>query len=454
MAYVSNYTSLLSGYYWYPGTQARSQSVILTYSFVNEAASGSYDAANNPFYGPISNERQEWIRLALHSWASISGIIFIETKYHEGDLNFGYYDIQGDETAGDASYPASGAYFNSNGGIEVYSGESIGGVIRFDREMVNYSRDDFMHVALHEIGHALGLKHPFSGSPVLLPNLDNALHTVMSYNGYEPTLGLFDKQAIAAIYGNASNDSNYPFIWSWNASTETLFQTGTSAGEYIKGTKANDYIITGGGADAVVTYDGNDTVVASGGSLELNAGGGLDKVIENFSRYNIKSIYVDPGEEHFQVIYIGNDAQFLLGVERVHFTDGILAFDTEGNAGKVYRLYQAAFDRVPDTEGLSYWVDHQDRNVSTFSAVADSFIHSPEFERTYGTPSTVSNSEFTELLYLHTLGRLADQEGFDYWVEKLDGAHTNRGDLLAFFSESDENVARVEPVISDGIWLL
>ena len=311
-----------------------------------------------------------------------------------------------------------------------------------------------MHVALHEIGHALGLKHPFSGSPVLLPNLDNALHTVMSYNGYEPTLGFFDKQAIAAIYGNASNDSNYPFIWSWNASTETLFQTGTSAGEYIKGTKANDYIITGGGADAVVTYDGNDTVVASGGSLELNAGGGLDKVIENFSRYSIKSIYVDPGEEHFQVIYIGNDAQFLLGVERVHFTDGILAFDTEGNAGKVYRLYQAAFDRVPDTEGLSYWVDHQDRGVSTFSAVADSFIHSPEFERTYGTPSTVSNSEFTELLYLHTLGRLADQEGFDYWVEKLDGAHTNRGDLLAFFTESDENVARVEPVISDGIWLL
>jgi hypothetical protein len=37
---------------------------------------------------------------------------------------------------------------------------------------------------------------------------------------------------------------------------------------------------------------------------------------------------------------------------RLDVTDLTLAFDTNGNAGKGYRLYRAAFDRKPDNEGL------------------------------------------------------------------------------------------------------
>ena len=74
--------------------------------------------------------------------------------------------------------------------------------------------------------------------------------------------------------------------------------------------------------------------------------------------------------------------------------------------------------------------------------------------RTYGTSETVSNSRFVELLYLHTLGRDYDQEGYQYWVERLDNDQTNRGDLLAFFSESAENKAGTELETAEGIWLL
>lgn len=37
-------------------------------------------------------------------------------------------------------------------------------------------------VILHEIGHALGLKHPFEGEYKLPPELDNTENTIMSYN--------------------------------------------------------------------------------------------------------------------------------------------------------------------------------------------------------------------------------------------------------------------------------
>jgi hypothetical protein len=50
--------------------------------------------------------------------------------------------------------------------------------------------------------------------------------------------------------------------------------------------------------------------------------------------------------------------------------------------------------------------------------VADSFIYSPEFAKTYGTAETVANWRFVELLYLNTLGR-------DY-VKALDNNQTNR----------------------------
>jgi serralysin len=67
---------------------------------------------------------------------------------------------------------------------------------------------------LHELGHALGLKHPFDGSPLLYSGLDTNQYTVMSYDPHpdqagEPemvaqwpaTLMMFDIQAMQSLYG-------------------------------------------------------------------------------------------------------------------------------------------------------------------------------------------------------------------------------------------------------------
>jgi len=197
-------------------------------------------------------------------------------------------------------------------------------------------------------------------------------------------------------------------------------------------TNGNDRFNDTSGSDAFDGLDGTDTVVYSG---------------------NRSSVTIEPGANG-RLTVTGTGTDSLVSIERLQFRDGTLAFDLDGEAGQAYRLYQAAFDRVPDLEGLTYWIGRLDSGTTSLNAVADSFIHSPEFIRTYGTPQTVSNAQYVELLYNHTLGRISDREGFNYWTNKLDTHQTNRGDLLAFFSESDENHARVEPDINDGIWFL
>jgi len=216
---------------------------------------------------------------------------------------------------------------------------------------------------------------------------------------------------------------------------------------------ANDRYIIGDGSNGSVKYgtDGNDLFVADTSITSYVGFGGRDTIEISASR-GYYSVSVDASGNGTIQNSSGQTIWSLSGIERVSLSDGTLAFDFKGPAGEAYRLYQAAFDRVPDTEGLSYWIGRLDSGTTTLNAVADSFIHSPEFVRTYGTPSTVNNARYVELLYNHTLGRVSDQEGFNYWVDKLDTGQTNRGDLLAFFSESDENFARTESAIHDGIW--
>ena len=57
---------------------------------------------------------------------------------------------------------------------------------------------------LHEIGHALGLGHPFAGPHQLPTNLDNTQNTIMSYTsvgGIKSTFQSFDLAALKWLYG-------------------------------------------------------------------------------------------------------------------------------------------------------------------------------------------------------------------------------------------------------------
>ena len=139
----------------------------------------------------------------------------------------------------------------------------------------------------------------------------------------------------------------------------------------------------------------------------------------------------------------------LSNFERISFSDGTLALDYDGNAGQGYRIYQAAFDRTPDTAGLDYWVNQIDNGVSILQ-VAAGFVQSGEFRSVYG--SNPSDAEFIDKLYENVLGRDGEAGGFSYWVGQMQQG-ASRAFVLASFSESQENVVGVLPEIENGIWL-
>jgi hypothetical protein len=140
----------------------------------------------------------------------------------------------------------------------------------------------------------------------------------------------------------------------------------------------------------------------------------------------------------------GNDT--LQGVEKLKFADHVVALDVPADAveSQAYRLYRAAFDRDPDFAGLGYWIDRLEHDATLFG-VADGFVNSKEFADLYG--SAPSNADIVNRLYHNILHRDPDPTGYAYWLNILDTKQAPLHYVLAFFSESEENITTVAEVV-------
>ena len=88
--------------------------------------------------------------------------------------------------------------------------------------------------------------------------------------------------------------------------------------------------------------------------------------------------------------------------------DQVTGLNTD--SGKMFRLYNASFKRLPDPDGLRYWIDNFSSGKDDERAVASSFLASAEFKERYG--ANVSNESYVNTLYLNVLGRDANNRGF------------------------------------------
>jgi hypothetical protein len=120
-------------------------------------------------------------------------------------------------------------------------------------------------------------------------------------------------------------------------------------------------------------------------------------------------------------------------IERIKFSDTAKAYDADIGAGQVYRLYQAAFNRKPDLEGLGYWIKAIDAGY-TITQIAESFVIQPQLTK-------LNNADFIESLYQNALHRPSD-DGKSYWVGRLEDG-MSRAAVLASFSDSAENKVKV-----------
>ncbi|WP_324287528.1 M10 family metallopeptidase C-terminal domain-containing protein [Pseudomonas monsensis] len=244
--------SLLSGSYWLGANWPLGGTTSLTYSFINSAT--SYFATN---YSPdneykaaydLSTDQQGGIIRALAAWSAVADITFTKTTddiSNVGDLRFGGYTLMKDQAAAWAYTPS-----NTPKGGDVWIGDPA------NEFPINGSYDFMTYI--HEIGHAIGLKHPFSpntlNSTILDPSLDDVRFTVMSYNNnysYQPTTPmLLDILAIQSLYGANTHWQSGDNVYRWNH-YDKIFET----------------IWDSGGTD---TIDASNQMISV--SLDLNEG--------------------------------------------------------------------------------------------------------------------------------------------------------------------------------------
>lgn len=407
--------SLLWGTKW--GSGAVGTSVALTYSFppstswwINDYGDGEpWEGA-----GTLSSMERLAAANALQAWADVANITFskiTETTSSTtscGEIRFAWTPSSDDEQAhayGPSSYPEAGdIWLNQN------------------EDWGNFAFGSYDYLTLlHEIGHALGLKHPFSSSPYndeQLPDEEDAyFFTLMSYNGYpeyadsqtsfNPTTPMiYDIAAIQYLYGanmgyHAGNDtytfnqgSDY-FQTIWDAGgTDTIVWNGTTQGAEID-LRSGFWSSLGNTLDV---YDGNgsylfsvpDTVaIAFEVTIEHATGGGGDDSITGNDAAN--SLSGGAGNDD---LYGGDGNDTLAGGDGSDWLEGEAGADSmSGGPGDDYYVVDNAQDVVTESanQGLDALVLLID-GVTLGPNIEDAFILGSE-------PLDCNGNELDNLLY-------------------------------------------------------
>ena len=402
---------------------------VISYTF--STASGM-QAGNNSLRGAPSAftfAQQAATRDALAYVSQVTGIRFQETGVGtDAQVHFSNADLTEPQYSGLCSWNVEYSYMPDNQLADFKPGAYIYlDNVQWGSQNASLNGGQGGETLLHEIGHMLGLKHPFEGTIQLPLDTDSTAYTLMSYTdagGPYMSYSPYDIAALNWLYGGDGLGG-------------ALGINSVRGGRYLTGTA---------GADTLTAGAANDKLEGGGGNDVLAGGAGIDSAYFAGGRAG-HSVAVANGVVTVTDLQGSGGTDTLSGVERLNFGGASYAVDIAGNGGKAYRIYQAAFDRAPDSVGLGFWLKALDDGV-TLRQVANDFIGSPEFGKLYGT--NVSNFDFITRLYSNILHRTPDQSGFNFWLDALNGNVTTRDAILADFSESPENQAQVLGTIQNG----
>ncbi|MGA1856318.1 matrixin family metalloprotease [Azospirillum sp. 11R-A] len=317
----------------------------VTYGFLTSARQVS--ATDSTGFAAMNTAQRAAVRQALAAWSAVANVTFVEiSDAASAAVAFGTNRQRG-QSAAYAYYPSTGI----QGGQVFLANDSAGNT---NPTSGSYS---YMTV-IHEIGHALGLKHPGNYNagtddgtegPYLPAATDNYAFSIMSYNEnaalpsgtYLTSPSLYDIAAIQYLYGanmaTGAGDTGYTlntasFTTLWDPTGHNSLNGAAQTADLSLDLRSGQFSSAGGTTFLALAYgtrvqlatggSGNDSFTVNDLGNIIDGGAGTDTVVFSGRRAQYRVQLLDAG----RYIVSGADGNDLLtNIDYLRFADGSTA---------------------------------------------------------------------------------------------------------------------------------
>ncbi|WNZ00165.1 DUF4214 domain-containing protein [Sulfurospirillum sp. 'SP'] len=227
--------TLDSGDYW--------ENEIITYNYNTTKPSYYTSLSDTIGWQQVSSTVKNVIDAIMSYTDGLIASHFSKVNYI-GDISFNTISISNSEN-GHAYYPST---YSRIGG-DIFLGNELSLTATDTNNNITQSEYGYLTI-IHELGHALGLKHPFEGETTLSTLQDNHANTIMSYTDYKKlvpeifyannrmqgvyeeifpqTFMVYDIATLQSIYGvdTTTNTSNTTYRYGTTPFYKTIWDSG------------------------------------------------------------------------------------------------------------------------------------------------------------------------------------------------------------------------------------